>query len=235
MSAHTSAPKSGVDEIIEKVSGVARSLIDWVVLIVMLILPGLIDNYIIVYAIIVALGVLFMGINGYRYSIGDIKVFPKVFEIGVFMINLAILIFLGAANPSNDWASKWTSVISSSALCGLAVISIAIRKPFTIQMAMEKVPEKIWTTPTFMWVNDCISAVWALEFALSVMFNLLYIFVYPGNSTAKVVPGIVVLILALQFTTKFPAYVRSQALSTQESTSQAEIESPGSSLSSQKV
>jgi hypothetical protein len=42
--------------------------------------------------------------NGYRYSIQQIKVFPKVFEIGTLVINLALLIFELIEKPSFYWS-----------------------------------------------------------------------------------------------------------------------------------
>eukprot|EP01034_Spumella_vulgaris_P028373 gene28372-35218_t len=47
---------------------------------------------------------------------------------------------------------------------------------------------------------------------------------------AKIAPGIVILILALQFTTKFPAYVRSKAVASQSAHAQSEIEAKDSRL-----
>jgi len=197
---------------IQKLFSLAEGLMDWTVLIIMMVLPGATGNYPIAFGVAFGVSVLIMLYNFHRYRNGVVKVFPKVFEIGILAINLGILIFEVVANPSYEWSKHWTDVISSSCLLALSLFSILIGKPFTIQFAMEKVSEDLWGTEMFYFVNLIISAVWALEFALSIMFSLLSIYVYPGNNAARIAPGIVVLVLALKFTTEFPKYMRARAL-----------------------
>jgi hypothetical protein len=205
MSEHEQAP---VNVLQEKFVELVKKIADWAVLIVMLVLPGLIDSYAVVYGIAFGLGVVLMSINGYRYSKGNIKVFPKVFEGGVIVVNLALLAFEFLAKPSHDWSKNWASVIINSALLVLVLFSILIKRPFTLQFAMEKVPEKFWKTEAFFSINNVISWVWALQFILAVMFSILYIFVYNDNELLRIIPGLVILALTLQFTAEFPTYMR---------------------------
>ena len=196
---------------LESLIGIVYGLLDWAVLIAMLVLPSIIEDYRIVFGVVFGLGVIFLIYNWYKFNAGQIKVFPKLFEVGIVLINLALLIFEIVAMPSYDWSSKWTSVIINSALLGLVLFGMLVQRPFTVQFAMEKVPEEFWGTPHFMCVNYVITAVWALEFALSVMFALLYIYVYYGNSAARIAPNIIILVGALKFTSEFPKYMRERA------------------------
>lgn len=205
---------------IEKLINVVEGLMDWAVLIIMMVLPGATGNYSIAFGVAFGVSVLIMLYNYHRYRNGIVKVFPKVFEIGILVITLAILIFEVVANPSYEWSKHWTDVISSSCLLALSLFSILIGKPFTIQFAMEKVPEEYWGSEMFYFVNLIISAVWVLEFALSIMFSLLSIYVYPDNNAARIAPGIVILVLALKFTTEFPKYMRERAQKTSSNSTQ---------------
>lgn len=121
-----------------------------------------------------------------------------------------------------------------SSLMVLVVFSISIKKPFTLQFAMEKVPEQYWGTNQFVRISTVISWAWALQFTLALLFSLLHVFVYNGNGVLRVVPGLVVLILTLQFTAKYPAYAkaRAQHLSPQSQQQQQEEGEVSSSFTS---
>jgi hypothetical protein len=188
------------------------SLLDWAVLIVMLVLPSITSDYRIVFGVSFGLGAAFEAYHGYGHYISHaVKVFPKVFDLGLLTINFSLLLFEVISNPSSSWSRNWTGVIVNSCLLGLVLLSMVIGKPFTIQFAMEKVPEHLWTTPSFMSVNYLISFVWAVEFTLSIIFNILGVYVYPDNNAARIAPGTVTLVLAILFTKKYPEYAREQA------------------------
>jgi hypothetical protein len=229
--------KSNTNECRKKAREILLTLYDWSILIFMSVLPGIINSYMVIYSINVGLGIIFMSINHHRHFVGSIKIFPKVFELGIFFTNVALLIFLGFVNPSHDWASKWVSLISDSSLCCLATLSILVGQPFTIQFAMEKVPESSWNTQAFLLTNTIISAVWALYFLLSVVFDVLYICVYPGNTIAKVSPGIVLFVCTMEFTVRYPVYLRTRRESREKLLSETSrivegspVESPLSSV-----
>src|SRR3984957_5082131 len=77
--------------------------------------------------------------------------------------------------------------LSNSALklavdCGMlaiALLSLAIRFPFTLQYAREVVDAQTAGLPGFLMVNYIITAVWALAFLLMLMVNLLMVYL-PG-------------------------------------------------------
>ena len=204
----SSQPTVGIPAIL---ISIIRMLMDWITLILMMVLPSTTSNYALVFGIVFGVGSLIFIYNGYRYHVKQIKIFPKVLELGILLINLAMLIFEVVQKPSYHWSRYWTSVITSSCLFGLVTISMIIGKPFTLQFAMEAVDEKFWSNPNFLLVNYHITFVWWLDFGFSIMFSLLSIYVYPNNSAAKTAPGIILLILALLFTKKYPEYVRGKA------------------------
>jgi hypothetical protein len=66
--------------------------------------------------------------------------------------------------------------------CGMlaiALLSLAIRFPFTLQYAREVVDAQTASLPGFLMVNNILTAVWALAFLLMLMANVLMIYL-PG-------------------------------------------------------
>lgn len=187
------------------------TLFDWLTLILMLVLPGL-TSYTIGYAVAFGVGVLVLCSNAYSYSVGTVKIFPKVWELGLITVNLAMLIYEATAKPSFYWSKHWSGLIVNMALLGLILITIAIGKPFTMDFAKEKVKEDLWESPVFRSISYTITYVWALQFALDILFGFLYVYVAPDNEALHIAPNLVVLFLALYFTKKYPEYARAQRM-----------------------
>ncbi len=73
------------------------------------------------------------------------------------------------SQDSKDWLERWCGEISNVSLVIIAVGSIAMRLPFTIQYAREQVPKESWSSPTFIKVNYVITGVWAGAFAVAAL------------------------------------------------------------------
>ena len=73
-------------------------------------------------------------------------------------------------------------------------------------------PEVAWSSPVFFQVNLTVSLVWTLVFLLDVVLGLLAIYIYPQNVYGRVIPSLILLLFALQFTKFYPPYARAQAL-----------------------
>jgi hypothetical protein len=72
------------------------------------------------------------------------------------------------------------------------------------------VPPERWSSPSFFKINLILTCVWTLYFGLLVMFSLLYAYFWVGNSIARILPSIVLLLMTLKFTYWFPDYYRSK-------------------------
>jgi len=66
-----------------------------------------------------------------------------------------------------------------AAMLAISLVSLAIRRPFTLQYAREMVDAETAELPDFMKANYIITAAWALAFVLMVMANVLLIYL-PG-------------------------------------------------------
>jgi hypothetical protein len=121
----------------------------------------------------------------------------KILEVGT------VVLFGGLAVYSFLWTIAWTIVgVRLWVDAGLLVIvlaSLAVRQPFTVQYAREKVAEEYWAQPAFLRTNDIITAVWAAAFALMVIADLVMLYV----PTVPVRAGVWITILAILGAYKF--------------------------------
>ncbi|MGE2713202.1 hypothetical protein ACQI4L_04000 [Mycolicibacterium litorale] len=81
----------------------------------------------------------------------------------------AVLAALGLIAPEDTirWLEMWAGELSNIALAGFAVITLLIRRPFTLAYAKDTAPPDIWEIPLFLRINYVISAVWAGAFLVS--------------------------------------------------------------------
>ncbi len=96
---------------------------------------------------------------------------PKVIEAGgtiVFVI-LLLLTFL-----TNDvFLERWLQPLTNGGLFLIALVSILIGKPFTLQYAREHAPPEVVETPDFFQVNLLITWVWVSAFAVMTASSLI--------------------------------------------------------------
>jgi len=75
------------------------------------------------------------------------------------------------------------------ALFVMALISIAVGKPFTLQVSKRDYPEVYWRERTFLLVNDAISGAWSMIFLLNSITSIIL-----GNPYARVVSNTLIAI-----------------------------------------
>ena len=133
----------------------------------------------------------------------------KVLEVGTF------LLFGGLAAYSTVSGAAW-SVVGvrlrvDAGLLLVVLVSIALRRPFTLPYAREGAPREIWNTPAFLRTNDIITAVWALAFAVMVGADL--VMLYLPDLPLKVGIGTTILAIvgAMRFTSWYPDRVQAES------------------------
>jgi hypothetical protein len=89
----------------------------------------------------------------------------EVFTVGYFGV-LAVL-GLVASDATIDWLELWAGELSNIALAAFAIVTLLIRKPFTLAYAKDTTPREHWDDPLFLRINYVISAVWAGAFLVS--------------------------------------------------------------------
>jgi hypothetical protein len=135
------------------------------------------------------------------------------FSVGYF----AVLAVLGLAAPDRviDWLELWAGEVSNIALAAFAVLTLAIRRPFTLAYARHTTPREHWDSPVFLRINYVISAVWAGAFLVSAAAGAYGDAVLGDNNnfwTAWIVP-IGAFVFAVSFTDFYPDYATGEKTS----------------------
>lgn len=89
----------------------------------------------------------------------------EIFGVAFF----GVLAALGLAAPEGviRWLEVWAGEMSNVALAAFAIVTLAIRRPFTLAYAKDTAPREHWDSPLFLRINYVISAVWAGAFVVS--------------------------------------------------------------------
>ncbi|MFF0817838.1 hypothetical protein ACFYVR_22135 [Rhodococcus sp. NPDC003318] len=123
----------------------------------------------------------------------------------LFFVALAV-VGLFASDGVIDWMQTWAGELTNLALALFVLVTLAIRRPFTLPYAKEQAPQEYWGTPLFLRINYVISAVWAGAFAFSAAVGAFGDAVLddPGNFwTAWVLP-LAAVFFAVEFTAYYP-------------------------------
>lgn len=86
----------------------------------------------------------------------------KILTLGTGLFFLLMVILTTATGPAAYWHQ--ISLMGNLALALITLVSLLIRKPFTIQYAMETVPKERWHTPEFLHSNMVITSGWLIAF-----------------------------------------------------------------------
>ncbi len=92
---------------------------------------------------------------------------PKMLEFSdvTYFAGLAVVVAF-ASSGTRAWLELWGGEVANVALVVIALGSILVRSPFTLQYAREDTPKEYWETPEFLRVNYLISWVWVVAFVV---------------------------------------------------------------------
>jgi hypothetical protein len=137
----------------------------------------------------------------------------EVFTVVYFGV-LAILGLL-ASEGTIEWLELWAGELSNIALAAFAIVTLLIRRPFTLAYAKDTTPREHWDSPLFLRINYVISAVWAGAFLVSAVVGAYGDAVLRDNDnfwTAWIVP-LAAVIFAGSFTEFYPDYASGESTS----------------------
>jgi hypothetical protein len=104
----------------------------------------------------------------------------------------------------------YMAVLAYGTLATLALGSLAIGKPFTLQYARAEVPKEKWQNPTFIFINQILTLVWGMSFLFNLSINVLHkIYALPNLLIAILANSSSV--AAILFTAWFPKWYRKRA------------------------
>jgi hypothetical protein len=131
---------------------------------------------------------------------------PKILEIGTFILFGGMALYEKLGQP--DWSVIGVRLRVDAGLLIIVLVSMAIRRPFTLQYAREQVPPEQWSSPVFLRTNYVITAAWALAFAVMVVAELALLYVPSLPRRIGVITIIAALVGAVIFMGWYPERVK---------------------------
>jgi hypothetical protein len=156
---------------------------------------------------------------------------PKQLDIAAIIFFVGMLIVGMLVGPQGQtWLDKWSGEVSNAMLVVVALGSVALRVPFTIQYAREIAPKEYWDTPLFLHINYVLTWVWTATFAITAVVGW-----YgdgpldqPDNIWTNWIIQIALLIFAIRFTEWYPDVAAARAVPASERSDQTAPDSIGS-------
>jgi hypothetical protein len=130
----------------------------------------------------------------------------EAFTVAYFAV-LAVL-GLVASDRVIEWLQLWAGELSSIALAAFAIVTLVIRRPFTLAYAKDTTPKEHWDNPIFLRINYVLSTAWAGAFLFSALVGAYGDAVLRDNDnfwTAWILP-IGAIIFAVSFSEFYPDY-----------------------------
>ncbi len=144
---------------------------------------------------------------------------PKQLDVAAIVFFVGMLIAGVLVGPGGQaWLDRWSGEVSNAMLVVVALGSIVLRAPFTIQYAREITPKENWDTPLFVHINYVLTWVWTVTFAITAIVGW-----YgdgplnqPDNIWTNWIIQIALLIFAIRFTEWYPDVAAAHDASTSE-------------------
>ncbi len=129
----------------------------------------------------------------------------KILEIGTLLLFGGLAIYAIVARPS--WSIIGVRLWVDAGLLVIVLLSIVLRRPFTLQYATERSDVKTEMSPAFVRANYVISWVWAAAFAVLVAADLLMLTQPDVPLRVGIVTTIAALYAAIKFTSWYPDHL----------------------------
>jgi hypothetical protein len=153
-----------------------------------------------------ALTALILSVLGIaRQARAGLPLDAQIIEIGsaAYFAALAALAF---ADPHTS-LHAYTSAMASGALGIIGLISLAVRKPFTLGVAKQTTPRELWDHPRFIQVNVIITSVWTASFVIgAVALGLLA----HSSAAARIIVQTAAFAVPMIFTVRYVARVQAK-------------------------
>ena len=135
----------------------------------------------------------------------------KVLDVATIVF-FAGLVIAAIVTPRHDSASfdKYAQALSSGVLGLIALGSILVGHPFTVDYAREQAPERVWHTAAFRHINLVLTAVWTAVFLVCAGLGLLALHVSSKGLQDWLnwyIP-IALIVIGVRLNTWYPNYVR---------------------------
>ena len=121
-----------------------------------------------------------------------------------FFVVMAVVAF---ARPDSGLENS-VSVLSTAWLGAVALVSLLVGKPFTLDFSRNGVPPEVAASPVFLRTNQIITGVWTAYFGVTAILGA--IAVASNGHHADRVLQIILLVATIKFTIEYPKNVRAR-------------------------
>ncbi len=154
----------------------------------------------------------------FRLKLGLVVALVLSVVMGITRLHRGVILWAGllfftyatvtVALLNNMWTAQHMGVMANGALAASTWLTIAIKKPFTLDYAREHTDPSLWNNPLFIRTNVVIASVWGLIFSVNAIlaWGKLRHFILSELGYEVVSYGL--LIGTVAFTTWYPNYVR---------------------------
>jgi hypothetical protein len=139
---------------------------------------------------------------------------PKLLEFAdVTFFAILSIIGLVASDSTIHWLENYAGEISNIALVLIALGSILIRTPFTLQYAREETDRSLWDNPVFIHINYVITWFWTGAFFVGAVSGFIGDVVIDNSNNLWTgwIIQVGAIIVAIQFTQWYPDYGSAKA------------------------
>lgn len=161
------------------------------------------------FAVIVALGfsLVVLGLSWLR---GIPVHVLEVVGVSYFVVLAAI--GLVVSDGTKSWLEMWAGEITNASLALFALITLLLRRPYTMAYARDVTPPEVWSTPFFRRANMVLTGVWAGAFGFSATVGFIGDVVYgdTDNFWTGWVLQLASLFFAVALTRFYPEYARAR-------------------------
>jgi hypothetical protein len=132
--------------------------------------------------------------------------------VAFFAVLVGLELVVGPSTQT--WLERWSGEISNVMIVLVALGSVVLRRPFTLQYAREMTDRENWDSPLFVHINYVLTWVWIGSFVITAAVGWygdgpLH---QPDNVWTNWIVSIAVLIFAIRFTDWYPDRARSVAM-----------------------
>ena len=126
----------------------------------------------------------------------------------VLFFSWALIAIIGLQHM---WTIRHLGVLSNGTLAAMTIISMLIRKPFTIEYAKAKTSPDRWTSPLFIKTNYVLTGVWGAVFLINMALSSLEMNAPSVDKGVYEMATYSFMFVAVLFSTFYPDFMKRRA------------------------
>lgn len=130
----------------------------------------------------------------------------KLLEGGTLLLFIGLTLYAPMAD-GDSWTVAQARLRVDAGMLILVLLTLALRRPFTLEYAREKEPEYVWKNRRYARMNFAIALAWALAFAAMVAVDALLLYRPQLPQAIVIAATVAALAAAMKFTAWYPERV----------------------------